>query len=57
MLVYAPAIWPAELTGMAFIDQQIKQHKGTSGVLVLDKREEALFARAWLADHAQTSMG
>ena len=56
MVVTSPAIWPAEFTGMAFIDQQIQQHKGTTGVLVLDKGEEALFARAWLADHAQKSI-
>ncbi len=56
MLVTGPTVWSAELSGMAFIDQQIQQHKGTTGVLVLDKGEEALFARAWLADHAQTSI-
>jgi len=56
LLVQVPAVWPAELTGMAFIDQQIQLHEGTTGVLVLDKGEEALFARAWLADHAQTSI-
>lgn len=56
MLVASPAIWPAELTGMAFIDQQIQNHEGTTGMLVLDKGEEALFARAWLADHAQATI-
>jgi len=56
MLVTSPAVWPAELTGMAFIDQQIQNHEGTTGMLVLDKGEEALFARAWLADHAQKSI-
>ena len=56
MLVQAPVVWPAELTGMAFIKQQIDRHEGTTGVLVLDKGEEALFARAWLADHAQKSI-
>ena len=56
MLMTSPAAWSAELAGMAFIDQQIRWHKDTTGVLVLDKGEEALFARAWLADHAQKSI-
>ena len=41
---------------LAFIDQQIAAHPNTSGVYVLDKGEEALLARAWLADHAQKSI-
>lgn len=40
-------------TSMAFINTQIAEHAGQSGVYVLDKGEEALLARAWLADHAQ----
>ena len=39
-----------------FIDQQISNHVGLSGVKVLEKGEEALLARAWLADHAQESI-
>ena len=35
-----------------FIDSQIATHPNQSGVYVLDKGEEALLARAWLADHA-----
>jgi putative cardiolipin synthase len=34
----------------------IDDHKGMSGVYVLEKGEESLLARAWLADHAQTSI-
>ncbi|MGB5584844.1 MAG: phospholipase D family protein, partial [Gammaproteobacteria bacterium] len=41
---------------MVFIDQEILRHRGASGVLVLDKGEEALIARAWLADNAQKSI-
>ncbi len=41
---------------MAYIDAQIAAHPGGSGVYVLDKGEEALLARAWLADHARTSI-
>lgn len=37
----------------SYIDEQIAAHDGLTGVLVLDKGEEALLARAWLADHAQ----
>ena len=38
---------------MAFIDTQIAAHPGATGAYVLDTGEEALLARAWLADHAQ----
>ncbi len=41
---------------MAFIDSQIAAHTTQSGVYVLDKGEEALLARAWLADHAQKTI-
>lgn len=42
--------------GRAFIDQQIAAHAGATGVYVLEKGEEALLARAWLADHARSSI-
>ena len=41
---------------MTFIDSQIAAHPNQSGVYVLDKGEEALVARAWLADHAQKTI-
>ena len=41
---------------MAYIDSQIAAHPGSSGVYVLDKGEEALLARAWLAGHARESI-
>ena len=56
LCVAVPVVCSADLTGMAFIDQQIHQHKDKTGVLVLDKGEEALLARAWLADHAKRSI-
>ncbi len=43
-------------TDMAFIDSQINTHPNQSGIYVLDKGEEALVARAWLADHAQKTI-
>ncbi len=46
----------ADQSGFAYIDEQIKLHDGLTGVLVLDKGEEALLARAWLADHAQQTI-
>ncbi len=46
----------AEPLNFSYIDEQIKVHDGLTGVLVLDKGEEALLARAWLADHAQQSI-
>lgn len=44
------------LPDMAFIDGQIAAHPQQSGVYVLDKGEEALLARAWLADHAKKTI-
>ncbi len=38
---------------MEYIDSQITANHGKSGMYVLDTGEEALLARAWLADHAQ----
>ena len=50
--------WPvaAADTPMAFIERQIAAHPGQSGVYVLETGEEALLARAWLADHARHSI-
>ena len=41
---------------LTFIDKQIATHPNQTGIYVLDKGEEALLARAWLADHAQKSI-
>lgn len=41
---------------MTFIENQIAVHAGQSGAYVLDRGEEALLARAWLADHARHSI-
>jgi putative cardiolipin synthase len=54
-------IWPAlsfafDKKPESLIDAHIAAHANQSGVYVLDKGEEALLARAWLADHAQKSI-
>ena len=41
---------------ITFIDSQIAAHPQKNGIYVLDKGEEALLARAWLADHAQKTI-
>ena len=41
---------------LTFIDTQIAAHPQQSGVYVLDTGEDALVARAWLADHAQKTI-
>ena len=41
---------------LTFIDSQITAHPQQSGVYVLDSGEDALVARAWLADHAQKTI-
>jgi putative cardiolipin synthase len=46
----------ASADDFAVIDQQIARHEASSGVLVLDRGEDALLARAWLADKAEKSI-
>ena len=46
----------AEENSFSFINQQIQKNINKSGIIILDKGEEALIARAWLADNAQTSI-
>ncbi len=56
LLAVGQPVLHASPSGFEFINQQIQQHNKTTGVLVLDKGEEALMARAWLTDHAQKSI-
>jgi putative cardiolipin synthase len=46
----------ASATDLAFIEGQLAAHPGQSGVYVLERGDEALIARAWLADHARESI-
>ena len=41
---------------IAIVDTHIAAHAGQSGVYVLDRGEQALLARAWLADRAERSI-
>nr|HPN02058.1 phospholipase D family protein [Methylotenera sp.] len=41
---------------LSIVDAQIAAHPNQSGIYVLDKGEDALLARAWLADHAQKTI-
>ena len=41
---------------LAFIEGQLAAHPGQSGAYVLERGDEALIARAWLADHARESI-
>jgi len=52
----APTALAAKDAPLAFIDAQIAAHAGKSVVYVLETGEEALLARAWLADHARESI-
>lgn len=56
LLITVPLSAQANEKGLAFFDRQISQHKNASGLLVLEKGEQALLTRAWLADHAQKSI-
>jgi putative cardiolipin synthase len=55
-LLATPLVQAAPAEGLAFIDRQIAEHPGQTGVYVLESGEEALLARAWLADHAQRTI-
>ena len=46
----------ADNASMAIIDAEINAHAGKTGAFVLDTGEQALRARAWLADNATTSI-
>jgi putative cardiolipin synthase len=41
---------------LAWAEQQVADHAEQSGAYVLDRGDEALVARAWLADHARQSI-
>jgi cardiolipin synthase C len=41
---------------VGFIDQQVHSHPGVTGSYVLERGEESLLARAWLADHARRTI-
>lgn len=56
LLVTGPHSVQANQNSLAFFDKHFSQHKDTSGVFVLEKGEQALLARAWLAEHAQKSI-
>jgi putative cardiolipin synthase len=43
-------------TPMEFVDEQIAAHAGQSAAYVLETGEEALLARAWLADNARQTI-
>ena len=62
LLAAAAFAWAAPVAGaeaaapMAPVEAQLAAHPGQTGVYVLDTGEQALRARAWLADHAQRSI-
>src|SRR5512143_2463545 len=55
-LLFWAAFGPAAAASLAAVDDQIAAHPGETGTYVLDTGEEALLARAWLADHAERSI-
>jgi putative cardiolipin synthase len=58
----APSAWSVEASDtddfdpVRFIDQQVQTHPGLTGSYVLEKGEDSLLARAWLADHARRTI-
>ncbi len=55
-LLCAAAWRPAVASPMAYIDSEIAAHPRQTGIFILDTGEQALRARAWLADHARRSI-
>lgn len=55
-VVALPAAAAPTFDARTQIDQQIAAHPHATGAYVLEKGEEALLARAWLGDHARTSI-
>jgi putative cardiolipin synthase len=56
LLVLALPAKGADPDPMAFIDAQLAAHSGETGSYVLERGEDALQARAWLAGHARQSI-
>ena len=57
LFIASPALHAdAPFDGRAFIDAEIARHPGQTGAYVLERGEDALLARAWLADHARSSI-
>jgi putative cardiolipin synthase len=55
-VVFSPPSLAEPNPPLAVVDAQIAAHPGQTGAYVLDRGEEALIARAWLADHAQRAI-
>ncbi len=55
LLLWA-ALGPAPAASLAVVDAEIATHPRQTGSYLLDTGEEALLARAWLADHAERSI-
>lgn len=59
-LLVALLLWlgfgPVAAASLAIVDAEIAAHPDRTGVYILDTGEEALLARAWLADHAERSI-
>ena len=56
LLLLSYASFAVASPAQQMIHAQLEAHPNKSGVYVLDKGEEALLARAWLADHAEKSI-
>lgn len=44
------------VSDVELVYKEMAEHPGQSGIFVLDKGEDALLTRAWLADHAQKTI-
>jgi cardiolipin synthase C len=55
-LALLAALAVAAADDLAFAERELAAHAGQSGAYVLERGDEALIARAWLADHARESI-
>lgn len=56
ILLFSSYSLQAKEHALDIINEQLAQHENSSGVFILEKGEQALLARAWLAQHAQHSI-
>lgn len=56
LLLFLPILGLAESSGYQHIQNLLANHAPRTGVYILDKGQDALIARAWLADNAQESI-
>lgn len=56
LILFSQQLAQAKTLNFTNIDLLLNQHESSTGVLILERGEQALLARAWLADHAEKTI-